>query len=192
MSYQLIFSDPLDKQGKTVGRNVFLKNLPEDHKVYIFYYSGAMPHKDLEAALRNLGIMTGKNLFVNIGKLNDPNYSKIANHFQIKKFPVVVMTAVADLASAPSSLHSTYVRIDNKKLLDSPDKTLEVLEKLFNLFIDGKVVDALKEAKKDDQKALLESFGKVVTKALEGIWKFIGETDITFSVVEGKFELKHS
>ena len=192
MSNQLVFSDMFDGQGKDVGKNVFLDNLPLEYKVYLFYYPGAMPNKDLETSLRKLGNMTGNNLFVNFGKLNDPNYGKITNHFQIKKLPVIVMTAIADLASPPSSLSTVYVRIDSEKLLDSPDKALEFLQKLFNLFVGGNIVDALKEAKKDDQKALIASFTKVVTGALKGIWEFIAETDISFSIVEGKFELKHS
>jgi len=192
MAYQLVFSNSLDTAGKDLGRNVFLNDLPEDYPVYIFYYPGAMPQKDLESALRSLGKISGKNLFVNLGKLDDPGYAKIAGHFQIKKLPVIVMTAIGELASAPDSPLSTYVRIDSKDLLGSPEKTTEVLQKLFNLFLTGQVVEALKEAKKDDRNAMLASFGRVAARALEGVWKFVSGLEISFSIAEGKFELKHS
>jgi hypothetical protein len=192
MPYQLTFSELINEQTRDVGENVFLDNLPSDYNVYLFYYPGAMPNETLESHLRNLGNSTGKNLFVNFGKLNDPNYSKIANLFQIKNLPVIVMTAVADLASPVSSYFNVYIRIDNKKLIDNPDKTVEFLQKLFNLFISGNVAEALNEVKKDDRKLLIASFTKVVGDALKGLGKFISETDISFSVVEGKFELKRS
>lgn len=192
MPYQLIFSEQTGEKEKDVGDNVFLDNLPAEYKVYLFYYPDVMGDQELETSLRSLGDITGKNLFVNLGKLNDPNYKRIANNFQIEKLPVIVMTAVADLASPPSSFLNTYVRIDNKKLLESPDKVMESLEKIFNLFISGNVAEALKEAKKDDRKTLIASFTKVVTDSLKGLWKFIEERDISFSVAEGKFELKHN
>ena len=71
-----------------MGDNVFLANLPTDYKVFLFYYPSVIANEDLENGLRKLGDMTGKNLFVNFGLLNDPNYSIIQKTFQIKSFPV--------------------------------------------------------------------------------------------------------
>ena len=189
MSYQLIFSEPAKDVEKDVGENVFLENLPAEYKVYLFYYPDAMGNEELESQLRKLGEMTGKNLFVNIGSLNDPNYNKIAGNFQIKKLPAIVMTATADLASPPSEYLSSYIRIDNPKLLNEPDKIRDLLQKLFNLFISGNIADALKEAKKDNRKTLLAKIGKIIADAVKAIGKFIDERDINISFLEGKFEL---
>jgi hypothetical protein len=189
MPYQLIFSELTQGVQRDVGENVFLENLPAEYKVYLFYYPGAMGNEELESQLRKLGEMTGKNLFVNIGSLNDPNYNKIAGNFQIKKLPAVVMTATADLASPPSDYLSSYVRIDNPKLLNEPDKIRDLLQKLFNLFISGNIADALKEAKKDDRKALLARIGKIIADALKVVGKFIDERDFNISFLEGKLEI---
>jgi len=190
MQYRLILSEQTGEVKKDVGENVFLDDLPGNYKVYLFYYPGAMGSQELEDDLRRLGKIAGQNLFVNIGMLDDPNYNMIASHFEIKRLPCIVMTAVDELASPPSSFLSAYVRVDSERLIGTPDKLIETLQKIFNLFMSGNVADAFKEVKKDDRKVLIASFTKVVTDGLAGLWNFIKETDISFSVADGKFELK--
>lgn len=78
-----------------------------------------MPNEDLEEKLE-----LRRNLFVNIGRLNDPQYSKIRNKFEIKNFPVIIMTAIDELASLKNedNCYSTaYVRLDNKELFEAVD-----------------------------------------------------------------------
>ncbi len=123
---------------KDIGENVFFSNLPSDYEVYLLYYPGPNSNKELMDKLRDLGNITGKNLFVNIAKLNDPNYKKIVNTFEIKTFPTVILTAVDKFASLPIDHSTAYVKIDNKKLLGSPDLTAECIYKIYNLFIRGK------------------------------------------------------
>ncbi len=190
MSSQLVLSDSNDTTQKDIGENIFLANLPSNYNVYLFYYPGAMGNEELETNLRQLGDLTGENLFVNIGKLNDPNYNKIAQAFEIKKLPVIVVTATSDLASPPSSQLNSYIKIDNPKLLTSSDKIMELLQKLFNLYVSGDIAEALKEIKKDDRKMFFEKVSKVVSDALKGVWSFFDERDIKISILEGKFELK--
>jgi len=191
MPYRLIATEqPSETVQRDVGDNVFLNNLPLEYEVYLFYYPGVMGDTELEDSLRKLGEMAGTNLFVNLGKLNDPNYKKIAGYFQIKSLPCIVMTAVDKLASQPSLFSSAFVRIDSKRLLGDREHLMECLGKIFNLYITGQVADALKEAKKDDRDSLIRSFTKVVVDGLKGLWEFIKDTDISFSVADGKFELK--
>ena len=152
MSYQLILSESRKEVGKDVGENIFLDNLPLEYKVYLFYYPGSMPNENLEERLKELGKITGKNLFVNIGRLNDPQYSKIKNKFQIRNFPVIILTAIDELASLNdgNSCYSTaYVRLDNKELFESIESMIRCVEKLFNLFIDRQIIEALKQANSD-------------------------------------------
>src|SRR5438094_408529 len=133
MAYQLVLSqgDGAKALGtKNLGEDVFLDDLSRDFKVYLLYYSGAVPNEDLEARLRNLGKVTGNNLFVNIGRLGDPNYNKIKKKFAIKNLPVLLMTGVEELASAKSEPATAYVRLDSKAFLASPDAVIECAQKL--------------------------------------------------------------
>jgi hypothetical protein len=200
MSYQLVFTYKLDSTKKdeikekerAVGENVFLGDLSPSYKVYLFYYAGAMANPSLEDGLRKLGENTGQNLLVNIGKLNDPNFDEVANRFAIDTFPVVVITAVSDLASLTSEYLSAYARLDSKHLMSSPERTVECAQEVFNLFLRGKVTEALANAKSTQRTELLKWLGGLVTGVLKPVLKYIEERDIAFSLVEGKFELKKS
>lgn len=192
MPYRLVLSEHVEEKTKDVGENVFFDDLSSDYKVYMLYYPGAMPNQDLENKLQSFGTITGANLFINIGRLNDPNYEKIRNKFNIKKLPVIIVTAIDELASAPGNFSTAYVRIDSKNLLNSPDRLMECLQKLFNLFIGGKISEAMSEFKKDKLNVLISQLKNMLTHAIKEIWEFIDERDISVSWIEGKFELKRS
>jgi hypothetical protein len=168
MSYQLVLTEKpragtREVGDKDLGDNVFLENIPPSYKVYLFYYAGAMGNELLEEGLRKLGENTGQNLFVNIGKLNDPDYDKIASRFEIKPLPAVVITAVSDLASLTNEYLSAYARLDSKHLLDSPQRTVQCALEVFNLFLQGKVAEALANAKSRQRTELLKWLGSLVT-----------------------------
>jgi hypothetical protein len=192
MSYRLILTERPREGERMVGENVFLDDLPADCKVFLFYYPGQLRNKGLEQRLRELGNITGKNLFVNIGGLNDPRLGEIEKRFAIRKNPVVVVTAIDTLASPADEYLTAYARLDSKHLLDSPDRTIECVQELFNLFIQGKVSKAISRAKWQQRTELLAQIGNFFSDALKGIGDFIAETDISFSFVEGKLELKRS
>lgn len=196
MPYQLVLRELIDegkgKGIKDVGENVFFDNLPSDCKVFAFYYPAAMPNEDLESALRNLGNIMGKNLFVNIGWLNDDKYEMITKHFDIKRFPVIIVTAIDKLASLPTEFSTTYVRIDSKEILNSPNLAIECVQTIFNLFIQGKISEARNQVKGYERDALISHLKGIITNALKGMRKFLGERDIIVSLIEGKFELRRS
>jgi len=192
MSCQLVLTERPSEGGKRLGENVLLDDIPVDCKVYVFYYPGEMRDTALEKRLRGLGKITGKNLFVNIGGLNDPKLGEIQKRFAIRKYPVIVLTAIDTLASLPSEYLTAYVRLDSKHLLDSPDRAMECLQELFNLFIQGKVSEAIARAKWRQRADLLAQTGNFFISALKGIGDFILDTDISVSFVEGKLELKRS
>jgi len=195
MPYQLILSEPTiqgECKSRDVGKNVFLDNLPSGYPVYLFYYPGAMPNQELERKLRNLGDITGKNLFVNIGRLNDPRYREIASIFVIKTLPVVILTAIDKLASPSAKFLTMYTRIDSKRLMESPDLVVQCSQTLFNLFIQGKIAEALNHARYTKRKALISHLEKTVFNALKTIWEWMKDIDVSVCLIEGKFELKHS
>jgi hypothetical protein len=199
MAYTLLLSKPSDKlENKDIGENVFLNNLSHDYKVYLFYYPGIIPNVDLEDKLRMLGNDTGKNLFVNIGRRNDPNFDKIVDKFRIREYPVIIITGLAELASFEiEDKFSTvyirkYVRLDKRDLIGSIDSTIRSIESLFSLFINGKIYEATAQAKHDQREAVISHAIDMLTNELGSIGKFLWNKDISVSLAEGKFELKSS
>jgi hypothetical protein len=178
---------------KGVGSR-FFTDLPQEYKVFLLYYRAAMPDKDLEDKLAELGKNTGKNLFVNLGRTKDSNFAMISKRFfaPSQSFPVIIMTAVHDLASPQNEFVTAFVRLDSKQLLGSPEKTVQCAEKLFNLFIQGDVAKAISSAKWTERVALAGAVFSVLGNALKAVGGFIASRDISVSVVEGKFELKRS
>jgi hypothetical protein len=195
MSYQLVISGLEGTTTKGEGE-VFLDDLPFDSKVFLLYYPGGMPNEDLEDGLRKLGKRTGKNLFVNIGRLDDPNYEKIVNKFNITTFPVMIITAIDALASSPAKLSTAYVKIDNEKLLNSQNFAIDTVYTLFNLFIAGKISEAMCEYEKVKREESISRLKNTVANALKNtgnkIGGFLAERDISVSLAEVKFELKKS
>ncbi len=169
MSYQVVLSERLEERIREVGENVLLDNLTSDSEVYLLYYPGGMPDKELENRLRSLGESTGKNLFVNIGRLNDPNFKKIVNKFDIRDFPVIIVTANSKLASHPIEFETAYVKLDNRRLLNNPDLTIDCIEKLFLLFIQEDISKALKQPGIYNRKAVIVRLNGIVSGVLKGI-----------------------
>jgi hypothetical protein len=193
MSYQLVLYEWSSNEiAKNIGENVFIDNMSDDYKVYLFYYPGAMPNGELESKLRTLGHVTGKNLFVNIGRLNDPKYYKIKNRFGIIDLPVIILTAIEGLATIKTDTYysTAFVRIDDKNILKSVDLTIKSIERLFNLFIGGEVSAAIKQHEQDGREATHTRIKDIIINALKQTGEFLTERDITVSLIEGKFELK--
>lgn len=172
---------------KDIGENVFFNDLPFDFKVYILCYGGTGLNEELADKLRNLGNISGNNLFVNIAKLDDPNYNKIANTFEIKTFPTIIIIAINKLASSPKEHLTAYVKIDDKKLLNSPDLAIECIDRVFNLFIQGRISEAVK-----GQSRCLISFRikSVINEAFTGMTGYLKEWEISFSFITGTLEIK--
>lgn len=187
-TYNLVLTEPED--GRAVGDNVFLANLPADYKVYVFYYSGTEPNEDLAKKLRAFGEAGGKNVFVNFAGLDDPAFTKMIKRFQIGALPAIIVTAIESLASPSDEYLTTFARLDEKKLLASPDRAIECVERLFILFLEGKVKEAISHAKWQERAELARALGGFFASALKGLKDFIFERDFSFSMLQGKFELK--
>ena len=149
MPYDIIFDD-IDEPNRTgpahkeraVGENVFLANLPQSPKVFALFYRGGAETDEVEGKLRTLGQRTGDNLYVNIGTLVDPDYSIAVQRFKIKRLPAIVVTAIAPLAGAPTG-ESAYVRLDGAALFGKPDELVRGVEQLCNLFLCGRIAEAV-------------------------------------------------
>jgi hypothetical protein len=193
MRYQLVLIEPKSEgQERAGGENVFLDDLKHDYKVYLFYYPGAMPNEDLENKLHKLGDITGKNLFVNIGQLDDPKFDTMKEKFEIRNLPVIVMTGIDGIASLGDEKHlsTAYVRIDNGERLKSVDSTLQCVQMIFNLFIGGEILEAINSSKDynlDTAKSLIKSR---IKNALNVMDKILWEKDIEVSILGCTFSVK--
>jgi hypothetical protein len=190
MTYSLVLHErPREPAAKAVGENVFLRDMPLECKVFAFYYPSAMRDAELESALRNLGEMTGSNLFVNLGAMDDPDYDKIVDMFDIRSFPVVVITATAALAAPPNEYVSAYVCIDDDKLLSEPKRAVELIQEIFNLFIRGEVAKAASKVTWTERTEGVRRLSRALVKGLRGLAGFVADRDWKVSVVEGRFEM---
>ncbi|OGF59581.1 MAG: hypothetical protein A2Y62_08780 [Candidatus Fischerbacteria bacterium RBG_13_37_8] len=187
---KLILSHPNDKKFRDAGENIFWDNLPHSYSVYLFYYPSAFTDETFEKNLRDLETTTGDNLFINIVKINDRNYGKIAHIFKIKHLPTIIITAIDELASESEEFLTAYIKIDNKQLLSSPELVIQCIERLYNLFVRGNISEVMKQAERHRLNLIILKIKKITMQALKGIWQFIEGRDISISILEGKFEIK--
>jgi hypothetical protein len=192
MSFRLVLTEQLGPgpQERDAGEDLLFDDLPAEHKVYALYYPATMPNEDLENKLLKLGRDTGKNLFVNIGQRSDPHLDKIVELFGINSYPVIIVTAADGLASPAHDHMTVFARLDNRDLLRSPEKTVECVEELFSLFIQGRVSEAIAKGKWTQRAELVSSLTQFFTDALKSLWVSIAGGGITISFLEGMLKLK--
>ena len=193
MTYSLVLAErPLEGRAKDVGENVLLSDLTNEYKVFAFYYPSALGNPDLEDALRGLGDLTGKNLLVNLGRLDDPNFDRIIKLFNIKSYPVITVTATAQLASPPDEYLNAYVRLENDRLLSDPVRAVTLLQEVYSLFLAGDIARALSKVKWTQRSEGLRALAAAIVDGLRHLAGFVAERDIKVSVMEGRFELTKS
>jgi hypothetical protein len=190
MSYQLILNEPSEENTRAIGDNIMLDDLPSDCKVYAMYYPGAVIDEDLESKLRAFGSITGKNLFVNIGRLDDPNYDLIINKFDITNTPAIVMTAISELASIKTKTLTAYVKIDNKRVFNSPELVVETVKTLFYLFMQQKIAEAIKQTENAGREAQIKGLKATIANALKGMKEYLSDKDVNVSLGPFSLEIK--
>ena len=191
MPYQLILQEAEEEATKAVGENIFLANLPAEFPVYALYYPAEMPDYDFENLLRTLGGRTGDNLFVNIGRLDDPQFDRIVRKFEITTLPALVLTAVADLAAPDDEFMNAYVRLDGR-LIAKPDRAIKFVEDLYLMFLQGEIAQAIKRTSRNTKTELARAVGRHIIAALGKVGNFVAERDWSVSILQGRFEIKKS
>jgi len=194
LAYNIVFIDQeasADTLGndRNVGENVFLSDVPKDSKVFLFFYPGGLDTDDVERGLRDLGNRTGDNLFVNFGSLADPDYRSSVERFGIKLLPVIVMTAIAPLAETPTG-ETTFFRLDSVSLFERPADLLRTVEKLFNLFLDGKVTEAARSGQIAQGQAAAASLAGRIWRIIQPVITWLSRLEITIEAATGKIEVK--
>lgn len=187
MKYQLVSSELENGEiALGTGDNVILDDLPRDYKVYAQCYLGPRPSADLVAGLRDLGDITGNNLFINFAKPDDPRYADLAAKFNITVWPTIIITGIDELASPPGERSTAFVKMD-ALLRRSPDVVMNCLYTVFNLFVTNKISQAIGA---QSRKARFEAFNRVVTSALEGVRGFVNSHEISVGFIDLKFSLR--
>ena len=89
--------------------------------------------------------------------MGDPLYKDMAKHFDLEKIPSIVITADSTLSTIENSDKSAFVRIDNELIFSDIDSLKKLLRVLYNLFIRGGIVGAMKEASRSGTIAKLKN-----------------------------------
>jgi hypothetical protein len=188
LSYQLVIKTIGTKAS---GEGVPVFDLPSyEAKIYALYYPGEMIDDDLENKLREFGNITGKNLFINIGRLNDPNYDLVISQFEITTSPVVVVTAISELASIKNKLLTVYVKIDSERVLKDPQLTVKTIKNLFYLFMQNKISGALSKCQQANNDAIIKSLKTVVIDSLKELKSYLSDKDWNVSLGPFSLEVK--
>jgi hypothetical protein len=188
MAYSLVHSvnDPVSD--RIIGENVYIENMPHDSDIFVFYYpSTSAPYTDLEDKLRAYGEKSEKAVFVNMSKVGGDKYSKIIKRFEIEGLPVIVITGrdtIAGLQTEDNKDKTVFVRLDKKNLLKDGGRTMEVVEEIVNLFMEGKISEAFRQAKASQHVAVLVRVKEIVSRLLTSI------DEITIGLIDGSFKVK--
>src|SRR5579875_387397 len=128
--------------------DITLGQVPPNCEVYLLYVPGFKDFPDLRNALTSWGQKAGQNLFVGFVDPSDPNYKRLATVFNLTALPSIVMTAKTEMATIQSAdgKHVTaFTRYDSPTSLADTGGTMDCLQILFGLVIQGKVAEALRQ-----------------------------------------------
>jgi len=157
--------------------------------VYAFVFRQSKLDNKIRDELEQMGKELGSNLFVGLWDMSDPDYVKMNEIFKLGKLPAVVVTAESSLSTV-SDTENTYLRIDDKRLLEKPEEFLDLVNEIYNLFIRGDITKAIKKTYikeisiflSDLLKEIKNVIGKVALKIMENY-------NITFEVGPFKADL---
>lgn len=193
MTYELVLKEaPSPDVHKDYSENIVFRDLPKYYKVFILYYSPRNRNLELENELKSLGFREGTNLLVNVGFKSDPDYSIIASKFGIETRPAIIVTGIDQIASSENTFSTAYARIDKEYLFKDSKKIVDIVDTLYNMFISGKISEAIKYAQKQERNTILIRIKDTIYKAFEKLAKFLENRDIIFEVASCKIELRRS
>jgi len=189
MPYSLIrqrYSD-VPGRGRVLGENVYLDKIPQDSKIFVFYFPHeSLSYSELEIKLRKYGKESENGIFVNMGKIGSSTYFKMVEDFEIVSLPVIIVTGVQEVAVIETNEgeKTVYAKIDNKTLLNSPNKTMETIAEIVNLFILKKFSLIPQRVRGAERKALLLKIKDQIFEVFRNI------KEISFGLTDGVLTLK--
>jgi hypothetical protein len=175
--------------GAIVDRNVRLRGVPDDCRVYAFVFRQSKLDSRIKGELEAIGEEAGLNLFVGLWDMSDPNYIKMNEIFSLGKLPAVIMTADSSLSTV-SDTENTFVRIDDERLLEKPEEFSVLINQLYNLFLRGDITNAIKKTHSAEISVFLSNFLKEIKTSIGDVASKIIETyNIKFEIGPFKAEL---
>jgi hypothetical protein len=176
--------------------NVYLGNVDPDCKVYLFAFTGMNQlNPKLRKALAKWGKKTGKNLFVGFWANDDEDFQKAVHSFKLKKAPAIVITAESKLAFMNQTAQTVYARIDDEKILQDDkflDLAVKTFDRLYLLFLNGRVQEAIKEAEKAHDRRRILEFLRRLKDSLGSVGKFLNDHKISIEFGQFKFEIEQN
>lgn len=101
------------------------------------------------------------------------------------------MTAISPLAATPGG-ETTFARLDRKTLFARPETLVRTVEELFNLFIAGRIKEAIDVARARQRETAVVSMAKRAWAVIEPVITWIGERDIKLGFLGAKIEVRRS
>jgi len=164
--------------------------IPSDCEVYVFYIPGIKDkNQDLQKTLTDWGAASGKNVFVGMLTQDAFIYKQIIKLFNISNAPAVVVSALPKFATDEEykNARTVYARIDNEKLIRDQDESIKCIQKIYNLFLQGQVKQAIADAKKAQWR---ESFNYYLGRLRDGaghaLSEFLKREKIVVDILKGQ------
>jgi len=177
---------------KAFVNKVYLGEVDPDCKVYLFAFTGMNQlNPKLREALAKWGKETGKNLFIGFWAKDDKDYQKALHLFHFQKSPAIVVTATSKLSFMDETAETVYARLDDEKILQDDkflDLAVKTFDRLYLLFLNGRVKEAIKEAEKADDKRRMLEFLRGLKDFLGSVGKFLDTHKISIGFGQFKFE----
>jgi hypothetical protein len=119
----------------------------------------------------------------------DPDYDKAERRFGIRKWPVIIVTAISPLAATPDG-DNAFVRLDNRSLFERPEELVRTVEELLNLFLGGQIARAVATGWREGGKAALIAAAQRIWSVIKPVITWVAERDLTLEFLGVKIELK--
>ncbi len=179
-----LFFQPQAVTKMTVEKLTLAEQVPPDCDVYAFYVPGMLKFEDLEKALLDYGKDAGKTIFVGKWAKDSPIYKGVINAFEIKGGPVVVVTAKSIFSANPQDkTEIAFAKIDNQNLFADLPRASNCITETINLYLQGKVKEAMINAKLDGYGASWYKYFKGLKGDIAG---FLKDHSVTFDVLKGQ------
>lgn len=167
--------------------------IPSDCQVYVFYIPGIKDKsQELPKTLTDWGAESGKNVFVGLLTKDAPDYRNIITLFKISNTPAVVVSALPRFATDEEYKNATtvYARIDNDRLIGDADASIKCIQKIYNLFMQGQVKQAIADAKKAQWKKSFNHYlGLLRDAAGHALSEFLKGEKIVFDLLKGQITI---
>lgn len=190
MTYAFILKELTEKGSRGLDEKHFLDGLLYDYKSFILYFPGIQRDNKFEERLTASLMDKGYDTLFNIKPVTDPNFQLIATTFNIRKVPIVIITAKSDYSLLEYRGHfaSIYFKLD-KDNIDNPSKAVDTVMKIRELFVNRTIYNIIQQNNKVELPISI-----IKTNIIKAITQLVPVENNAISVyfADGKFEIEWS